>query len=131
MSQIGIPNEVTTGEIAREKTLGGAIGLCAKAAGYDLDKQLTADLEADKAQVSRWLHGTEGIIWPKLRKLMDLCGNHAPVLWMLHDLGYDISSLRKRETLLEQELREERERVAQMEVELSIYKKIIGVKAEK
>jgi len=131
MSQIGIPSEVTPQEIAREKTLGRAIELCVKAAGYEFDKQFTTDMEVDKGQASRWQNGTEGILWPKLRKLMDLCGNHAPVLWMLHDLGYDITSLRKRESEVERELREERQRTEQLQVELEIYKKIVGVKASK
>lgn len=131
MSQIGIPSPVTPQEIAREKSLGGAIELCAKAAGYELDKQLSADLEVDKGQMSRWKNGTEGVIYPKLRKLMDLCGNHAPALWIMHDLGYDITTIRKRESELEQELRMERERLVDMERELEIYKKIVGVKGEK
>ena len=35
--------------------------------------------------------------------------NDAPVLWMLHDRGYDLTGLRKREKELQRELREARE----------------------
>lgn len=41
---------------------------------------------------------------------MDLCGNDAPLMWMLHDRGYEIGSMRKRETETERQnrlLREE------------------------
>ena len=31
-------------------------------------------------------------------KLMDVCGNDAPLLWMLHQRGYDLYSLRKLES---------------------------------
>lgn len=109
-AQISIPVEVSPTEVAREKSLGAAIELCAKLAGYELDKTLQIALGVDKGQFSRWQSGDEGIKWPKLKALMDRCGNHAPVLWMLHDLGYDLHSLRRRETETEREnrfLREE------------------------
>jgi plasmid maintenance system antidote protein VapI len=112
-TQAGIPVEVTPREIEREKSLGGAIGLCAKAAGFELDKTLQQELEVDKAQFSRWQSGQEGIVWAKFVKLMDICGNDAPLLWMVHQRGYDLSSLRRQETELEREnrlLREELER---------------------
>jgi hypothetical protein len=109
MNQLGFPSAVTVQEIAREKTLGGAIGLCAKAAGLE-PKQVQDGIKADKAQWSRWESGQEGVVWPKFVALMDLCGNDAPLLWMLHARGYDLSSLRRQETDIEREnrlLREE------------------------
>ncbi len=109
MTQIGLPADVTEAEIAREKSLGGAIELCAKVAGFALDKELQAELGVDKAQFSRWQSGQEGICWPKFERLMDACGNDAPLLWMLHQRGYDIGSLRKRESELERQIRELRE----------------------
>lgn len=108
-SQIALPVEVTPQEVSREKSLGSAIELCAKAAGYSLDKELQMALGVDKAQFSRWLSNQEGILWPKLRRLMDHCGNAAPVMWMLHDLGYDLHSLRRLESETERENRALRE----------------------
>lgn len=116
MNQIAIPVEVRSDELAREKSLGGAIKLCAKLRGFDLDNELIAELklraglEVDKAQFSRWENGQEGIIWPKLEKVMDVCGNDAPVLWMLQRRNWDLSSLRRMESEVEREnrlLREE------------------------
>ncbi len=40
---------------------------------------------------------------------MDFCGNDAPLLWMLHQRGWDLHSLRKRESETEKALRVERE----------------------
>lgn len=114
-SQVAIPVEVRPEEVAREKTLGGAIDLCAKVAGYALDKTLQAELEVDKAQFSRWQSGAEGIVWPKFVRLMDVCGNDAPLLWMLHQRGYDLNSLRKRETETEKKLREANEQIAHLQ----------------
>lgn len=124
-TQAGIPVEVSAREIEREKSLGGAIGLCAKAAGFELDKSLQQELEVDKAQFSRWLSGQEGIVWPKLSRLMSVCGNHAPVFWMLHQLGYDLGSLRQRETELERELREAKETIGQLITEREIERRLL------
>lgn len=104
MSQLGIPVEVTPQEVRREATLGGAISLCAKAAGL-APKEVQDALKADRAQFSRWTDDKEGITWTKLAALMDLCGNDAPLLWMLAARGYDLHSLRKRETETERMLR--------------------------
>jgi hypothetical protein len=107
--QLGFPSDVTAQEVARERDLGGAIALCAKAAGLEA-KQVQDILKADKAQFSRWLSGAEGIVWSKFVALMDACGNDAPLLWMLHARGYDLGSLRRVETELERQnrlLREE------------------------
>lgn len=107
--QVGIPVEVTPGQIAMEKSLGAAIELCVKAAGLEPKQAMDAlkvDGKAlDKAQWSRWTSGQEGVLWPKLVALMDACGNDAPLLWMLHARGYDLHSLRHRETETERRLR--------------------------
>ncbi|RKP56383.1 hypothetical protein D7S86_08275 [Pararobbsia silviterrae] len=94
----------------RKKTLGAALELCAEIGGYAFDKSLQTDLNVDKGQFSRWQNGSEGVIWPKFVRLMDFCGNDAPLLWMIHDRGYDLNTLRRRETETEREnrlLREE------------------------
>ena len=127
MSQLAIPVEVTQGDIDRERTFGGALMLCAKAAGFDLDKELQMRLGVDKAQFSRWKSDGEGIHYKKLRTLMDECGNHAPILWILNDLGYDIASLRKKESEIEQRLRETEARLAERDKELEILRKNLVV----
>lgn len=110
MNQVALPVEVRPDEIARKQSLGGAIEMCAELAGFSLDKELQHLLGVDKAQFSRWISGTEGISWPKFMKLMDTCGNDAPLHWMLHQRGYDLHSVRKLESETERQnrlLREE------------------------
>jgi hypothetical protein len=104
VTQVALPVVVSPVEVMREKTLGGAITLCAKAAGYE-GKQVQQDLKFDKAQWSRWESGQEGIVWPKLCQVMDHCGNDAPLMWLNFDRGYDIDSMRKRETELQRQVR--------------------------
>lgn len=123
MSQLGFPSEVAAQEVAREKSLGGSINLCAKAAGLE-PKQVQDALKTDKAQFSRWTDDKEGIVWAKLSGLMDLCGNDAPLMWMLHASGYDLNSLHKRETETERALRLANERIAQLERERDVERRL-------
>jgi plasmid maintenance system antidote protein VapI len=109
MNQVAIPVEIRPEEVARKQTLGSALELCAELAGFTLDKELQRVIGVDKAQFSRWTSGTEGIVWPKFSKLMDACGNDAPVLWMLHQRGYDLASVRRLESETEKENRRLRE----------------------
>lgn len=105
MTQLAMPIvEIAPHEITRKSTLGAAIELCAEVGGKE-PKEILLELHLDKAQWSRWTSGQEGVIWPKLRSVMDLCGNDAPLLWMNHDRGYDIGHMHKRESELERELR--------------------------
>lgn len=108
-SQIALQIEVRPEDVARKKTLGAAIELCAELAGFELDKTLQTALGVDKAQFSRWHSGQEGIVWPKFTRLMDICGNDAPLLWMNHQRGWDLSAMRKRQTETERELEAERQ----------------------
>jgi transcriptional regulator with XRE-family HTH domain len=103
-TQLSIPSPVAPGEIERKQTLGAAITLCYDAAGL-VPKQVADRCQFDKAQLSRWESGTEGITWPRLAALMDVAGNDVPMLWMLHQRGYDLASVRRRESELEHQLR--------------------------
>lgn len=111
-SQLSLPVPLALEEVMRKKSLGAAIELCANVGGFDFDKTLSGPLGVDKGQFSRWQNGQEGIIWPKLVKLMDHCGNDAPLLWMAYDRGWDLHAMRRLETETERENRRLREEVA-------------------
>lgn len=105
--QIQVPVEPR--DIERQKTLGSAIELCLSLGGLDR-KDMQSDLGVDKGQFSRWLDGSEGVKWEKLKTLQLRCGNAAPALWMYWDSGYDLAAVRLRENELQREnrlLREE------------------------
>lgn len=104
VNQLALPVAVPLDEVARKRSFGAAITLTYELAGFTL-KDVQTKLKSDKAQVSRWESGCEGIIFPKLVDLMDACGNDTPVLWMPHQRGYDLASVRRRETELERRLR--------------------------
>jgi hypothetical protein len=123
VTQLGMPVQVTPQEVSREASLGGAITLCAKAAGL-MPKEVQDGLRTDRAQFSRWTDDKEGITWAKLSALMDLCGNDAPLLWMLHARGYDVNSLRRLESETERDLRLARERITQLEQEREVERRL-------
>jgi hypothetical protein len=109
MNQMEFPVEVLPAEVARKRDFGAAIDLCLELGGKE-PKQAQSDLRFDKAQFSRWQSGQEGVNWSKLAGLMDYCGNDAPVLWMVHARGWDLTAMRRVETEVEREnrlLREE------------------------
>ena len=102
--------DVPISEVVRKPTLGRAIEYCAELAGYSYDKELERALaehgvKVDATQLTRWKQGAEGIKWDRFCALMDVCGNDAPLMWMNHARGWDVSAMRRRETELERELR--------------------------
>ena len=102
--------EVPLSEVARKPTLGRAIEYCAELAGCSYDKELEHAMakhgvKVDATQLTRWKQGGEGIKWDKFCAVMDVCGNDAPLLWMVNARGYDLSSMHKRESEIERELR--------------------------
>ena len=132
--------DIRADEIARKSSLGKAIEFCIELSEFEADKQLQDALKVDKAQFSRWISGQEGIKWDKISDLMDICGNDAPLLWMLHDRGYDVNSLRRKETETEKENRLLRERIAKMEadheekmkekeIEIRVQQKLLSLRA--
>lgn len=111
----GPESEVRPDDIARQPSLSGALALGATAAGLDLEKEVHIPLGIDAGHWTRMRSGAAGIQWKQLAAICDLTGNDAPILWMLHQRGYDLYSLRKRETETERALREARERITELE----------------
>jgi hypothetical protein len=117
--------DVDHGDIARQKSLGAAINLCATAAGLEAKEVCHIVGSSDKAQYSRWISNQEGIKWDKFEALMDGCGNDAPLLWMLQQRGYDLSSLRKTESETERALRLSQEANAEKDKEIQMLRSIL------
>jgi len=69
----------------------------------------------NQAQWSRIFSETSPHCFPheKLNTFMDLAGNEAPLLYLLHSRGYELSSLRLRETETERALRIANEKLEQ------------------
>lgn len=112
--------QISPQEVVAKLSWCGALELCAEAAGFDLDKQASANIGMDKARWSRIKSGQEGIKWEQLQVFMDGCGNDAPLLWMLAQRGYDLHSLRRTETENERRLRETQEALEREQEKLRV-----------
>lgn len=101
--------------LVKQTNMTAALNLCQTISGKQ-DKAFVGPggVVGSQAQWSRILNEAGAHFFPhdKLNLYMDVAGNEAPLLWLLHSRGYDIRSLRKRETETEQLLREAREALA-------------------
>jgi hypothetical protein len=106
------PQQIDNRVVAQQPSLLAAVKLCISMSGVEADKEVYSPLGIDAGHWSRMHRGEAHFPLDKLGALMDLCGNEAPLLWLVNARGYDIASLRRRETELERELREAKETIA-------------------
>lgn len=106
---------IDEGLIATQQTMLAAIKLCISLGGFDADKEVYGLLGIDAGHWSRIHKGEAHFPVNKLCALMDLAGNEAPLMWLVHARQYDLSSLRKRETETERKLRLALERIEELE----------------
>lgn len=94
--------------IYKQPTFTKALHLCQTLSGKD-DAQFYGKhgVVESQAQYSRimGLAGSANFPQDKLNVFMDAAGNEAPMLWLLHSRGYDITILRHVETEIERRLR--------------------------
>lgn len=106
--------------IAKQPTMTKALQLCQTLSGLG-DQAFVGQggIVKDSAQWSRIMgSGQHNFPQDALNLFMDKAENEAPLLWLVHSRGYDISSLRKLESETERALRIERERSAKLEERL-------------
>ena len=119
--------------VRRQPSLLAAIKLCISLAGFNSDKAVYIALDIDAAHWSRICKGEAHFPIDNLSRLMDLCGNEAPLLWLLEARGYDVGSLRKHETQLQRQLRaalDENEKLrAQAQIERALMAHIFAGRA--
>lgn len=110
--------------IADLPSINAACAKCAEWSGLS-DKVICIETDMDPGQWSRIKSGQAHPSSDFLLKLMDVCGNEVPLVWLIHQRGYDPHSLRRRENELERDLRMEREKTAKLEDELTTIKKFM------
>ncbi len=116
LSQFTVPlthqmQDVDKQLIAKQPSMTRALQLCQTLSGKD-DAQFygVGGIVKDQAQWSR-IMGPSLHNFPhdKLNVFMDMAGNEAPLLWLLHTRGYDIERLPRLETDIQRENRELRD----------------------
>lgn len=105
--------------VLRQSTLSGAIALCVQVSGLE-EKEVYLSLGIDAGHWTRIMKGDAHFPVNKLGDLMDLCGNEAPLSWLVYARGYDLHSLRKRETETERKLRQAEEEIRKLKEEARI-----------
>lgn len=97
--------------VAQLPSMTRAIVLCADLAGLENSKDQARAIDIDASQWSIIKDGGNRYFpQDKYLTMFEEFGNEVPLLYLLYQRGYDLNSLRKRETETERELREERER---------------------
>lgn len=100
--------------IARQPSLTRALVLCQTLSGHE-DKRFVGShgVCQSAAQFSRiMVNGQHHFPQDKLNLFMDLAGNEAPLMWLAYSRGYDLTTMRLRESETQRELRETREALA-------------------
>lgn len=113
--------------VAKQPSMTGAIILCQTLSGLD-DKQLCGKggVINDAATWSRIKGGSNNFPQDELNRLMNLCGNEAPLIWLANSRGYDLVP---QETEWERQYRIEREARIATEKENALLRTLIQGKA--
>jgi hypothetical protein len=92
-------------DVARQQTWGAVLTFCASKSGLQ-DKAIAAEISMQDAVWSRCKTGQNSPSGEQLIRLMERCGNAAPLYWLLIRLGFDPASLRPLESESERKVRE-------------------------
>jgi hypothetical protein len=117
--------DVDHAAVIRQPSMTKAIVLCVDMAGFVNDKDLCRTIDIDPAVWARIKSGQANFPHDKISELMDEAGNEVPLLWLLHKRGYDLHSLRKRQTETEKERDAEREARVKAEAENELLRSLI------
>lgn len=113
--------------VAKQPSFSKALILCQNLSGLE-DKKFYGPrgIVQSQAQWSRIMGPAAQHNFPqdKLNLFMDIAGNEVPMLWLLHSRGYDLHSLRKKETETEIKYRKALERIAELENEREIERRL-------
>lgn len=104
----GTPVAVDMADVARQQSWASVLTFCASKSGKQ-DKFIAADIGMQDAVWSRCKTGQNSPSGEQLVRLMQSCGNSAPLYWLLLQMGFDPASLRPLESETERSLRETRE----------------------
>lgn len=115
------PVKVDAATIAGIQSMTRAIVLCAELAGLVNSKDQARAIGIDATQWSVIKDGG-GKYFPqdKYLTMFEEFGNEVPLMYLLYQRGYDLASLRKRESETERALRVEREAHAETRLKLAV-----------
>lgn len=101
----GTPVTVDMADVARQQSWSAVVTYCASKSGLQ-DKVIAADVGVQDAVWSRVKTGQNSLSGDQIVRLMQRCGNAAPLYWLLLQMGLDPASLRPLESESERRVRE-------------------------
>lgn len=101
----GQPVSVDMADVSRQQTWGAVLSYCASKSGLP-DKAIAAEIGMQDAVWSRCKTGQNSPSGEQLVRLMETCGNPAPLYWLLIRMGLDPASVRPLESESERRVRE-------------------------
>jgi hypothetical protein len=105
------PGVVDENSVRLQPSMVAAINLCANLSGL-VDSEIYGPLGIDKGNWSRMRNGQASFPPEKLEPLMQLCGNHVPLMWLADRAGFELtpklSTLERQVAALRAELAESR-----------------------
>jgi len=116
--------EIDIDDAKRQPGWGPVLAYCATKSGKQ-DKAVAADIGMQEAVWSRCKSGQNAPSGEQLARLMESCGNLAPLYWLMLRLNLDPHSVRPLESALERENRQLRERMAALESEREVERRTI------
>ena len=121
----GQPVNVDMTDVARQQSWGSVLTFCASKSGLQ-DKVLAAEMNMQDAVWSRCKTGQNAPSGEQLVRLMERCGNAAPLYWLLLRMGFDPASLRPLESESERKVRELTEQLAAERTRSRILSEALG-----
>ncbi|MBO9717496.1 MAG: hypothetical protein J7507_11990 [Pseudoxanthomonas sp.] len=112
----GAPVPVDLADVARQQSWASVLTFCASKSGLQ-DKAIAAEIGMQDAVWSRCKTGQNSPSGEQVVRLMQRCGNAAPLYWLLLQMGLDPASLRPLESETERQLREALEQVARLQAD--------------
>lgn len=112
--------------IERQHTLTRAIVVCGDLAGFE-DKQAADAAGLDAATWSRFKSGQTNFPHSRFTHYQQVCQNWLPLQWLARDAGFRLERL---ETVLERQLREERDRRIKAEDENKLLRDLVQGRAK-
>lgn len=100
----GTPVTVDLADVSRQQSWGAVLSYCASKSGMP-DKAVAAEVGIQDAVWSRCKTGQNSLSGEQLVRLMEACGNAAPLFWLLIRMGLDPASVRPLESESERKVR--------------------------
>ena len=120
----GVPGQPPDiGMVVNQPNMLAAINLAVQLSGLE-DQKIARKLGLDKAHWSKIKAGSHHLAPNLLIPLMEACGNHAPLWWLVYHCGFDPSTLHRRRSETEKRLEQTQLELEEKRREIEILRRL-------